>query len=380
MRKNLAILMGLLALMLAAAACTPTTGGPVEPPAEVPADDTPVPEPTLPTPTETPAPTPSEEETGDGEAASNLDGTAWDLIEMDGQPVERLITIRFEGREVSGSDGCNSFGGSYTVSGSTISFDSSGFFATQMACEPDVMDMGARYLAVLVTAESFVLENDTLTINTAEGDLVYEKPIPATIENTRWVLGGTLVGGDAFVRTAIDSEIFIKLEDGQVSGFTGCNNLMGSYTLEGNFLSFGPLATTKKACEAERNEREAIVLEWLEKTAVVEVERQVMGLSDENGMLLMNFQIESESRGEMSLFVGAEQVDCVGEGPQTCLLIKEDPAADWTYFYDTIEGFEWEAGYEYELKVSVSEVEDPPADGSSLRYELIEVVSKMAVE
>ena len=76
--------------------------------------------------------------------------------------------------------------------------------------------------------------------------------------------------------------------------------------------------------------------------------------------------------------VGPERVPCEGEGPQECYQVKETPDGEWQLFYDEIEGFEWEPGYEYELLVNVYQVENPPAGGSSLRYELVEVVSKDA--
>jgi heat shock protein HslJ len=77
-----------------------------------------------------------------------------------------------------------------------------------------------------------------------------------------------------------------------------------------------------------------------------------------------------------TIFVGPEKVDCVGVGPQECYQVKDDPNGEWQNFYDQIEGFEWEPGYTYELRVAVHKVENPPADASSLRYELIEVVDK----
>lgn len=83
---------------------------------------------------------------------------------------------------------------------------------------------------------------------------------------------------------------------------------------------------------------------------------------------------------EKTLFVGAERVECTGVGPQECYLVKETPDGEWTYFYDEINGFEWEAGFEYELRVAVTTIADPPADASSLSYDLVEVVSKTAVE
>ena len=86
---------------------------------------------------------------------------------------------------------------------------------------------------------------------------------------------------------------------------------------------------------------------------------------------------ETPAPEEKTIFVGPNKVECVGVGPRECYLVRENPEDEWLYFYDHIEGFEWEPGYTYELRVTVHQVEDPPADASSLRYELIEVVDKV---
>jgi heat shock protein HslJ len=82
---------------------------------------------------------------------------------------------------------------------------------------------------------------------------------------------------------------------------------------------------------------------------------------------------------EKTFFVGAELVDCVGVGPMQCMLVKENLDDEYQLFYSKIEGFEFEPGYTYELRVLVEPVANPPADASSLRYTLIEVVSKEPV-
>ncbi len=80
-----------------------------------------------------------------------------------------------------------------------------------------------------------------------------------------------------------------------------------------------------------------------------------------------------------TLYVGPELVECVGVTPQMCMQVKETADGAYQFFYNPIVGFTFEPGYEYELKVMVETVENPPADGSSLRYTLVEVVSKTAV-
>ena len=82
----------------------------------------------------------------------------------------------------------------------------------------------------------------------------------------------------------------------------------------------------------------------------------------------------------ITMYVGPELVDCVGVAPQTCMQVKMSPDANYTLFYDQIKGFEHESGYEYELLVLVEQVENPPADASTISYTLVEEVSKTAAE
>jgi heat shock protein HslJ len=72
--------------------------------------------------------------------------------------------------------------------------------------------------------------------------------------------------------------------------------------------------------------------------------------------------------------------ECVGVGPQQCLNVRESADDDWTLWYDPIDGFEHEAGYDYRLMISETHVADPPADASSIRWTLIEVLEKTPVE
>lgn len=88
----------------------------------------------------------------------------------------------------------------------------------------------------------------------------------------------------------------------------------------------------------------------------------------------------SAENQHITLFVHEQRVDCHGEMPKKCLQVRRDPAEEWTYFYDTIAGFDYEESYRYELRVEVEKDENPPADKSSLSYRLLDVVSKQKVE
>lgn len=76
------------------------------------------------------------------------------------------------------------------------------------------------------------------------------------------------------------------------------------------------------------------------------------------------------------IWVASEKRDCMGEGKQTCYLIKDSEEKDWRYFYDEIQGFEYTESFEYTLLVKIREVENPPMDASSLSYSLVRVLNK----
>ncbi|MBN2530484.1 MAG: DUF4377 domain-containing protein, partial [Deltaproteobacteria bacterium] len=63
-------------------------------------------------------------------------------------------------------------------------------------------------------------------------------------------------------------------------------------------------------------------------------------------------ETETQSQKEtQTLFVNSERVSCTGVAPMQCMQVKEHEEDDWSLFYDSIEGFEYEAGYVYELVV-----------------------------
>ena len=80
---------------------------------------------------------------------------------------------------------------------------------------------------------------------------------------------------------------------------------------------------------------------------------------------------------EKTLFIAPERKPCTGVAPMECLQVRESPDLAWQYFYSEIEGFAHEPGYVYELRVLEQTVPNPPADGSSLRWRLVKVVSRM---
>jgi heat shock protein HslJ len=78
-----------------------------------------------------------------------------------------------------------------------------------------------------------------------------------------------------------------------------------------------------------------------------------------------------------TIYIADRLEDCTGVAEQKCMLIKDSPEGEWSYFYDQIDGFDYEEGFEYQLRVEVHKVDNPPADASSVKYILKEVISKV---
>lgn len=67
---------------------------------------------------------------------------------------------------------------------------------------------------------------------------------------------------EVFDETRITIEF---MADGTVRGSGGCNNYTSTYTLAGNNITFGPIASTKKACGASTGEQEFTYFSFLKR-------------------------------------------------------------------------------------------------------------------
>lgn len=72
--------------------------------------------------------------------------------------------------------------------------------------------------------------------------------------------------------------------DGRLAGHTSCNAMSGSYTLSGDQLKLGPVATTRRACAELQREQEDRVLTALELAATARVRPDgILELRDAEG-------------------------------------------------------------------------------------------------
>ncbi|MGB3457288.1 MAG: META domain-containing protein [Litorimonas sp.] len=102
-----------------------------------------------------------------------------------------------------------------------------------------------------------------------------EPPLP-TLQNTQWTV--TSPNGVAQTLTFGTGNT--------VSGSTGCNSFSGSVMQSGNALSFGPLASTRRACQEPRQSAERQFFDLLDRTRGANATLQTLTLLGQQGDVL----------------------------------------------------------------------------------------------
>ena len=108
------------------------------------------------------------------------------------------------------------------------------------------------------------------------------------ILNQEWVV---VAIGQKKITTDAEKTPWIKLSQGRVSGFSACNRLMGSYTLEGETLIFNGLGGTKMFCQ-DVAELEDKFLQTISKTHSWKYKYGKLCFFDKDKKLIMKFKIK----------------------------------------------------------------------------------------
>ena len=91
-----------------------------------------------------------------------------------------------------------------------------------------------------------------------------------------------------------------------------------------------------------------------------------------------------DSVKEITIYVSSETGESYGfnSTPEECMLVKFDnPNGEWEHLgLYRIEGFTYVKGHEYELRVKMTTLANPPADGYSHKYLLVKIVQDKLVK
>ena len=226
----------------------------------------------------------------------SLEGVLWVLQSYANANVlpDTKITVEFQDGKLSGNTGCNRYFGAYQQDDEALEIAVGG--KTTMACPEPIMAQEQAYLAALGEAATFEIADGQLTIANADGDVIltYAADQPPELVGTDWQLvsynndKGGLVSSSA---TELITAIFG--EDGKLAGFSGCNNYHAAYEVDGETISIGPAATTRKMCAEPQNvmEDELGYLLALERVATFEIKDDKLTMYDEEGTRQLVYRV-----------------------------------------------------------------------------------------
>jgi heat shock protein HslJ len=149
-----------------------------------------------------------------------------------------------------------------------------------MACEEPVMNQEQAYFKALTDSKSFTATAETLTLLDSGGKVLAEyKAVSQDLAGTSWMVNSYNNGNQAVVSVLEGSELTAEFaSDGTLSGSSGCNTFTGGYTVDGEKITIGPLATTMMACEEDLMNQEAQYLAALQSAAVYSIDGNTLQL------------------------------------------------------------------------------------------------------
>ena len=206
------------------------------------------------------------------------------------------VTLQVDQNQISGSAGCNSYTAQFELDGDQISIGPA--ITTMMACPEPVMQQESAYLAALGEAAIVSMAEGALTFADAQGRVIlsYHAVEPLSLLDTLWdvVAYNNGKGGVTSV-LAGTSLTALFLSDGNLSGSAGCNNYTASFQTDGQAITIGPAATTRKMCAEPAGvmEQEAQFLAALGAAKRYEIQMDRMIFFDEQGSRLVEFQVNA---------------------------------------------------------------------------------------
>lgn len=188
------------------------------------------------------------------------------------------IRLSFQDGNLGVSAGCNSMGGEYRLDGDRLA--TAQMWMTEMACEEPLMAQDT-WVAAFFSGASVSLDADTLVLTNGAVSITFLDAEVATpdlpIEGTRWVLDG-IVSGDAVSSIPTGVTAAIRITSGTIDVESGCNIGGGSVEVTDDTITIGPIALTKRGCEADPAAVEQAVIAVLSGPVRYTVDADVLTL------------------------------------------------------------------------------------------------------
>lgn len=200
-------------------------------------------------------------------------------------------TLTFgEPPSLSGSTGCNDFGGTYSTSGGGLSLALGPM--TQRACtDPAATAQESALVDGLGRVASARVSGERLTLADSSGSALFEYQRAASgLAGTRWVANAVNNGAGAVEGTDQTPNLNATFgTDARVTGSGGCNDFTAAYTEGPGTISISALASTEMSCGAEVDTLEQRYFAALQASTTFEVRGDLLTLRDGTGAMQVVF-------------------------------------------------------------------------------------------
>lgn len=190
---------------------------------------------------------------------------------------------------ISVQAGCNTAEGTARIDGTTLVVDD--LATTDMGCEQALQQQDEWIHGFFRARPTWDLTGTDLVLKNADLELTFTDRAGAEparpLIDTKWSLNTVVgAGGTASSVPAGVSATITFTADGRVTGNTGCNSFGGTATVTGTQITFGDLASTRRACVGAGGAVEADVLRVLAGTATYRIEgdRLILEATDGSGL------------------------------------------------------------------------------------------------
>jgi heat shock protein HslJ len=266
-------------------------------------------------------------------------------------PASIKPTLSFTDSSINAFAGCNQIFGSYTLTGSKLTFSSLG--STRKACEAGKMKLEQDFMASLTKVRSFTLSKDGKILNlSAKGTRLSFKLARETpsgfVTSGRKTLNVSPEMTACFDNAQKQCLLLEDLSDGTGWGKFTENQIEGLNFEVGYSYQIQVVIETNTRTKQRRLRLLEIIMQHWSKSVTPTANQKIFEIAP-------------------------NLADCVAMIKTQCMQVRE-PDGNWGNFFGSIEGFTFKPDFSYKLLVTVSKIENPPADSPNLKYTLVRLL------
>lgn len=217
-----------------------------------------------------------------------LAGREFVVVESDGIELApgSALRVAFTDGTLRVTGGCNVLSGNYRLDGGRLVV--AALTQTEMACDEALMVLDAEVAALLRVSPEWSVEDGSLHLSDGLRSLrMHDREIvdpDRALEGTTWQVD-TVIDGETASHGWGGAVASIRIADGRLEVFAGCNRGGAAVEVGERSLSIGPLGLTRMICddEAMRLERAVVAVldgevEYLVDGSHLRLERGDLGL------------------------------------------------------------------------------------------------------